>query len=103
MHRQNSNKRIIFNDSEKRKSETINKAKKQPDLGQALEEAVEERKQVGNIAFVTKRGEIEDDLDMLSDIDDDQFEAELELSLQEKTKIMKEEMDRKAALDDLDK
>ena len=36
-------------------------------------------------------------------MDDEQFEADLELSLEAKTKIMKEEMDRKAALDDLDK
>ena len=106
MHRQNSNKRIIFNDPEKRKSETINRAKKQPDLAKALGETTDERKNVGNIAFVTKRGEPEpetDEVDLLSDLDDEEFEAELELSLAEKTKIMKEEMDRKAALDDLDK
>jgi len=48
---------------------------------------------VGNIAFVTKKGEVEveDDLDEMSDMDDEQFEKELELTLQEKTKIMLEE------------
>ena len=52
----------------------------------------EEKKEVGNIAFVTKKGVTEeadlDDLDLLSDIDDEQFEAELDLSLEAKTKIM---------------
>ena len=40
---------------------------------------------------------------MLSDIDDEQFEAELDLSLEAKTKIMQEEMARKAEKEDLDK
>ena len=40
---------------------------------------------------------------MLSDIDDDQFEAELDLSLEARTKIMQEENDKKVAKKDLDK
>ena len=64
---------------------------------------IEEKKEVGNVAFVTKKGEVEEDLDLLSDIDDEQFEAELDLSLEAKTRIMKEEMDRKAAKEDLGK
>ena len=99
MHRKESNKRIIINDSDKRKTETLKKAKQQ------LEQVIlkEERKEVGNMAFITKKGEIEEDLDLLSDIDDEQFEADLDLSLETKTKIMQEEMDRKAAQEDLDK
>ena len=64
---------------------------------------IEEKKEVGNVAFVTKQGEVEEDLDLLSDIDDEQFEAELDLSLEARTRIMKEEMDRKAAKEDLGK
>ena len=61
MHRKESNKRIIINDSDKRKTETLKKAKQQ------LEQVIpkEERKEVGNMAFITKKGEIEEDLDFL--------------------------------------
>ena len=40
---------------------------------------------------------------MLSDIDDEQFEAELDLSLEARTKIMQEENDKKVAKKDLDR
>ena len=65
----------------------------------------DERQEVGKSAFITKKGENEplDELDLLSDIDDEAFEAELDLSLEARAKIMKEENDKKVAKQDLDK
>ena len=105
--RKESNKRIIINDSEKRKSETMTRTKQSLEKGN-IKSFKEDKKEVGNIAFITKKGVTEENdinelLDSLSEIDDEQFEAELDLSLEAKTKILKEEMDRKAALEDLDK
>ena len=59
----------------------------------------EERQEVGKSAFITKKGENDplDELDVLSDIDDEAFEAELDLSLEARAKIMKEENDKKVA------
>ena len=48
---------------------------------------------------ITKKGENDPlvELDVLSDIDDEAFEAELDLSLEARAKIMKEENDKKVA------